>query len=240
MLLEVPDNQILSDITFWFCSVTSFIFSTLLAGLLISDGYLLLGKYVISPVFSFIFLLEIVKWLLAQWKYLEEASYKPKGKIKYSLIFSHLLKSVSLKEAYKSTFTIFASVLFYFFISVVYGAELFSNHEQTFMFCALLTLLTVFPICLNLGHRSIIHLISGHKPINVLHYYFYRNIRGTLLGAWLGAFVIPLDWDKPWQEWPISCSLGALVGFTASNYISLIFSMFPFSHKLFKVQRKNF
>ena len=24
-------------------------------------------------------------------------------------------------------------------------------------------------------------------------------IGSTLLGSWLGAFVVPLDWDKPWQ-----------------------------------------
>ena len=29
--------------------------------------------------------------------------------------------------------------------------------------------------------------------------YFQGSIICTLLGAWLGAFPIPLDWDRPWQ-----------------------------------------
>uniref|UniRef100_A0A8C2D4D2 Phosphatidylinositol glycan anchor biosynthesis, class F n=1 Tax=Cyprinus carpio TaxID=7962 RepID=A0A8C2D4D2_CYPCA len=35
----------------------------------------------------------------------------------------------------------------------------------------------------------------------------------SVIGAWLGAFPIPLDWDRPWQVWPISCTLGATTGF---------------------------
>ncbi|RMX48178.1 hypothetical protein pdam_00015378 [Pocillopora damicornis] len=30
--------------------------------------------------------------------------------------------------------------------------------------------------------------------------YFQCSIIFTLLGAWLGAFPIPLDWDRPWQD----------------------------------------
>jgi len=29
--------------------------------------------------------------------------------------------------------------------------------------------------------------------------YFQCSIVFTLIGAWLGAFPIPLDWDRPWQ-----------------------------------------
>ena len=36
---------------------------------------------------------------------------------------------------------------------------------------------------------------------------------GASLGAWCGAMVIPLDWDRPWQKWPIPCVAGAVAGF---------------------------
>ncbi|XP_067844893.1 phosphatidylinositol-glycan biosynthesis class F protein isoform X2 [Heptranchias perlo] len=42
----------------------------------------------------------------------------------------------------------------------------------------------------------------------------------SLFGAWLGAIPIPLDWDRPWQVWPISCTLGATLGFTISLVIA--------------------
>ena len=36
---------------------------------------------------------------------------------------------------------------------------------------------------------------------------------GASLGAWCGAMVIPLDWDRPWQKWPVPCVAGAVAGF---------------------------
>lgn len=29
----------------------------------------------------------------------------------------------------------------------------------------------------------------------------------TVLGGWLGAFPLVLDWMQPWQEWPVTHSL---------------------------------
>ena len=36
--------------------------------------------------------------------------------------------------------------------------------------------------------------------------------KGALAGLYLGAIPIPLDWDRPWQEWPTTCVVGTLVG----------------------------
>lgn len=36
---------------------------------------------------------------------------------------------------------------------------------------------------------------------------------GALAGAWLGALPLALDWDRPWQAWPITPILGATVGY---------------------------
>jgi phosphatidylinositol glycan class F len=33
---------------------------------------------------------------------------------------------------------------------------------------------------------------------------------GAVLGAWLGALPIPLDWDRHWQTWPITPAVGAV------------------------------
>ncbi|XP_060043524.1 phosphatidylinositol-glycan biosynthesis class F protein isoform X4 [Erinaceus europaeus] len=42
----------------------------------------------------------------------------------------------------------------------------------------------------------------------------------SFLGTWFGAFPIPLDWERPWQVWPISCTLGATLGYVAGLIIS--------------------
>ena len=36
----------------------------------------------------------------------------------------------------------------------------------------------------------------------------------TVFGAWVGAFPIPLDWDRDWQRWPVTVVVGALGGHT--------------------------
>ncbi|KAK3266236.1 hypothetical protein CYMTET_25125, partial [Cymbomonas tetramitiformis] len=47
---------------------------------------------------------------------------------------------------------------------------------------------------------------------------------GAILGAWLGAWVIPLDWDRPWQVWPNSCVMGAIYGYAVASVLSCIVS----------------
>ena len=60
--------------------------------------------------------------------------------------------------------------------------------------------------------------LSSSEPIvNTL----YVNALGAFVGAWFGAFPIPLDWDRPWQEWPISCNIGLTLGASLGNCVSL-------------------
>ena len=46
----------------------------------------------------------------------------------------------------------------------------------------------------------------------------------SVIGSWIGAIPIPLDWDKPWQQWPISCICGGIIGFAMGNIIILFFA----------------
>ena len=42
---------------------------------------------------------------------------------------------------------------------------------------------------------------------------------GTAVGAWLGAIPIPLDWDRDWQQWPITIIAGMYGGATIGNVV---------------------
>ncbi|KAJ5718974.1 hypothetical protein N7493_007429 [Penicillium malachiteum] len=43
---------------------------------------------------------------------------------------------------------------------------------------------------------------------------------GTVLGAWFGAIPIPLDWDRPWQAFPITILAGAYMGYVVGTLVS--------------------
>ena len=66
------------------------------------------------------------------------------------------------------------------------------------------------------------YFLSHSEPIAE---FLYCNAMGALIGAWFGAFPIPLDWDRPWQIWPITCSIGLCIGAGIGNLVSLFKSL---------------
>ena len=115
--------------------------------------------------------------------------------------------------------------------------------KTTISFCLLMTMQTGLPIILVYGSETIgdclmyvffhqdekakdnndtfgdsdLSLSSSEPIVNTL----YVNAVGAFVGAWFGAFPIPLDWDRPWQEWPISCNIGMTLGAFLGNCVSL-------------------
>lgn len=128
------------------------------------------------------------------------------------------------KEFVKNIFLITVGVTLYDVLEVCAGAPVLDRQDQTISFAIILTILTVLPCCINLGSHTTIDLF-----MNIFHYdgdfvvkMILRTIHFTLLGAWLGAVVIPLDWDRPWQVWPVPCCLGALAGNILANSVNII------------------
>ena len=60
------------------------------------------------------------------------------------------------------------------------------------------------------------------SQIQLINGLILRNGLGTVVGAWFGAFPIPLDWDRPWQAWPITCVVGAVAGNALAGLGSLL------------------
>ena len=108
------------------------------------------------------------------------------------------------------------------YVTVCFGAPVTSQWRETATFCLLLLLLTVYP-CLLVQGPSLDSLIrvytvqSDHSKdsttLETLHY----NALYSVLGAWLGAVPLPLDWDRDWQAWPLSCCLGAALAHLLAN-----------------------
>ena len=105
--------------------------------------------------------------------------------------------------------------------------------EQTSTFAALIVVHALLPVVLSHGgdHKALTKVfltqpkgegednISLTTPIETQ--LFYRGF-GAIAGAWAGAIPIPLDWDRPWQAWPITCSVGCLCGAVISNLVMLV------------------
>ena len=104
--------------------------------------------------------------------------------------------------------------------------------EQTSSFALLIVIHALLPVILSHGgdYKALTKVfltqeqqdeegkVSTPTPIHTE--LFYRGF-GAILGAWLGAIPIPLDWDRSWQAWPITCSLGSLLGAVISNLLML-------------------
>ena len=62
----------------------------------------------------------------------------------------------------------------------------------------------------------------GSHPLDPL---WFGGAWGAVSGAWLGAIPTPLDWDRPWQRWPVAPVIGASVGFVAATWAAVVFSL---------------
>lgn len=47
----------------------------------------------------------------------------------------------------------------------------------------------------------------------------WGGVIGALIGGWLGAIPIPLDWDREWQKWPVTIVTGVWLGWAIGRTI---------------------
>jgi phosphatidylinositol glycan class F len=91
------------------------------------------------------------------------------------------------------------------FVAVVlFGAPLFTVWEN-YVLAVHLSLL-VYPVV-------VLVLKIGLNEVS------FKTATSVVVGAWVGAAAIPLDWDRPWQVWPMPIVgggyVGAVVGYCA-------------------------
>lgn len=187
-----------------------------------TKAYLYAGHNSFCPVFLLLVFLEFIKTIYIQIMCIKDLSYKPNQGFKLLYIILLILKQTKFVELVRCTIILVLCTFGMFVICIFYGAPFLDSHEETLMFSLLIVILTVFPMCLHSGANTVLQLVNGVTPNDIFNRILFRNIQLTLLGAWLGAFVIPLDWDREWQVWPIPCSSGALCSHLVSNIISLI------------------
>ncbi|CAH3122798.1 unnamed protein product [Porites lobata] len=148
-----------------------------------------------------------------------------KSKVKFTVF--QLLKLV---------FVVFGLAVVFHVIAILFGAPVYEQSEETFCWALFMSHLVSLPACSLLGiqlelvPRIFFSMWSEATP----EAYFQCSILCTLIGAWLGAFPIPLDWDRPWQVWPIPCVIGAIVGYIIGLGAAVV--MFAMNEKRFRPQ----
>lgn len=111
-------------------------------------------------------------------------------------------------------------------ISVLFGADLTENIEGTLIFSCHISSFVFIPLYFHVGARFLSLITIEEKPRTYIESCNLIVCSGVLVGAWFGAFVIPLDWDRDWQKWPIPCVIGSIFGFTLSNLFLLVCTIF--------------
>ncbi|XP_058226603.1 PIGF/3-ketodihydrosphingosine reductase fusion protein [Rhododendron vialii] len=106
---------------------------------------------------------------------------------------------------------------------------------KTVNWSLLMSLFTVVPAASVFGSSwtDWIRLFGHTKPSGSIDYMICLPAHGAVIGAWFGAWPMPLDWDRPWQEWPICVSYGAIAG-------CLIAMMASFGLVLLRGERQHF
>ncbi|KAI9791687.1 MAG: Glycosylphosphatidylinositol (GPI) anchor assembly protein [Piccolia ochrophora] len=100
---------------------------------------------------------------------------------------------------------------------ILFGAPLTTHLSHTTLTAAHLALLAVMPLAYVHGvdAQRWREIASAMMPQDEV----YGATVGTLVGAWLGAVPIPLDWDREWQKWPVTIITGAYIGFATGKLL---------------------
>ncbi|KAL2484624.1 GPI biosynthesis protein Pig-F [Abeliophyllum distichum] len=113
--------------------------------------------------------------------------------------------------------------------AIVLGAPVSLQHfRKTVHWSLLMSVFTLVPAASVFGsswtdwHR----IFAQTKPIRPVDYMICLPAHGAVIGAWFGAWPMPLDWERPWQDWPICVTYGAIVGYLAGMMASFGFVVF--------------
>ncbi|GBG86614.1 hypothetical protein CBR_g41678 [Chara braunii] len=68
-----------------------------------------------------------------------------------------------------------------------------------------------------------IRLFAQTRPLGAVEILLCIPAHGAAIGAWIGAWPMPLDWAQPWQEWPICCTYGSVAGYLVGLLLALGF-----------------
>jgi hypothetical protein len=148
--------------------------------------------------------------------------------------------------------SIMATLIAFHAVIIFLGAPILEFFDRTFSLSCLLTVLTVVPLLLlkpsHYGAGKQMQPLNESQPekassgINLLldrlllrspflwegsvENFLVTNAYVVSAGAWFGVFPIKLDWMRPWQEFPVTCFVGALLANSLGHVVALLAILF--------------
>lgn len=221
-------NVVLSHFIVMFCTICFFE----------DEQFIQTGK-IHSPITLILIVGELLRWGISKYAFGLDASNKDysisgarQSSIKNVSIVTHIKKLCKLCGLLAIFVAIFIAAC------ILLGAPYHQNYEETLALSVLLTSLTILPIGLFLGPSKTVQYLFYDSfelssafdvwQLDLLQY----NAFGTLVGAWAGSIVSPLDWDRPWQAYPIPNVVGAVLGFSFANIHTFLSSIVQISDRM--------
>nr|CAH8861512.1 unnamed protein product [Trichobilharzia regenti] len=124
----------------------------------------------------------------------------------------------------------------YFTVCVLLGAPLNEQWRETGLMSLVLTCCTALPFLI-FFKANLENLKSVLSPSSPEEKYVAFIGYGCIVGAWLSAGFLILDWDRPWQAWPIPCVVGAILG-ALIGLITLVLT--PYVSSMLKYRMSGF
>lgn len=112
-----------------------------------------------------------------------------------------------------------------FVVLILFGAPLASHIKETYVLAYHLSLLVFQPLLIiyKLDYQQFFILFGLEKIYRVIFtHWALSSSFFTILGAWLGVTPIPLDWDRPWQLWPITILTGGYIGAFVGTLVGFV------------------
>ena len=109
-------------------------------------------------------------------------------------------------------------------VCVLFGAALTQYVQETATWALLVTCFVAIPNLCVFGSdlEPWYRVIICGKFTDHLEQFLYFQCLGVIIGSWASAVVIPLDWDRDWQVWPIPCIFGCVCGYVLALLIHCI------------------
>lgn len=113
-----------------------------------------------------------------------------------------------------------------FVVLILLGAPLASHLKETYLLSIHLSLLIFYPLLVlyKYDYKLLLKFLNTDDVYNAIaKNQILLSAVLAVIGTWIGVIPIPLDWDREWQQWPITLLTGGYLGSFMGGIICFIF-----------------